>query len=689
MPKKKNLVVVESPTKTKSIAKYLGKDFSVTSSKGHIIDLPKSKLGVDVENNYEPLYQPIRGKGNVIKELKKLAKTAGKIYLATDLDREGEAIAWHIASALEVLDKKGHLSKDSADKVKRVVFSEITKDAILEAFDHPRDFDYGLIDAYQARRVLDRLVGYKLSPLLWKKIQFGLSAGRVQSVALRLIVEREKEREDFKSTPYYKIAMNGVKEGKELTAELTHLDDEKIETKNKLSLFAGEYTYSQTLISTKEKLEELENDLKNAKTFIVSSFESATYSKKPSAPFSTSTLQRSASTRLGLTPKSTMYLAQQLYEEGYITYHRTDSFNLSEQFVSPARDYIKNEFGDEYLPDEAITYASSQKNAQEAHEAIRPTSVGDLKEASLEIEQKIEQKAAKLYELIYSRAVASQMTNAQYKRDTLTLKPNGNLNHDYVFSAQGSILTFDGFIKMWGRTAEDRDIPQLKEGDVVDVNDITNSQHDTSPPPRYTDSSLIKDLEEHGIGRPSTYAPTIDTIIYRNYVGRESSALVPSDIGKAVTHLLVDHFPDIVDLSFTADMENQLDDVAEGKGVWQEIIDEFYKPFEETIEKKEEELERSDYKVIAELDEKCPDCDHILVSKLGRYGKFKSCSNFPECKYAAPFIEKIGMNCPDCKDGDIIIRHTKRGKIFYGCSNYPKCKWASWEDPRKEEDESA
>lgn len=677
-----HLVIVESPTKTLSLSRYLGKEYTVLSSKGHIIDLPKSNLGVDVEHGYKPEYTPIRGKTTVIKELKKASKTASTVILATDLDREGEAIAWHIASSLGGLDENHHIA--DTNKFQRVVFAEITEDAIHEAFKHPRDFDYNLVDAYQARRILDRLVGYQLSPILWKKIQYGLSAGRVQSVAVRLIVEREQERSDFQSESYFRVFAQLKNQNNIFEAELREIDQKNIEIKETLNLFAGAYTYTRTELNTPAKTADLKKKLSNTKNLKVSKVESQIAEKRPSPPFTTATLQRAAATRLHASAKQTMRLAQSLYEEGYITYHRTDSTNLSEVFIKAAREMINEKFGNTYLPKTPRIYKTKQKRAQEAHEAIRPTKVNELEKTTSAIQAKFDTKTAQLYELIWRRAVASQATNAQYRNDRLNLIPENvaTLSHQYLFVTSGSVVVFDGFTRISGTNHEDHIIPQLDEGQLVPLVEITSTEHQTSPPPRYNEASLVKDLEAHSIGRPSTYAPIIDTIQQRNYAYKENGYFVPADFGQVVTHLLVDHFPEIVDLNFTADMENQLDQIADGKRKWASTIDTFYKPFEKLLAQKEKEIERNDYKVIAELNEKCPECKKPLQLKLGRYGKFYSCSGFPDCKYAKPYVDAIGMKCPDC-DGEVIIRRTKRGKIFYGCSLYPKCKWASWDDPRK------
>ena len=676
------LVIVESPAKTKSIAQYLGKDYKVVSSKGHVIDLPKSTLGVDVEHNFKPLYEPLRGKKKVITALNKEKQDASIIYLATDLDREGEAIAWHIASAFDFLNSKGHVKSTYKDKVQRVVFSEITKDAINQAFADPRGFDFNLVDAYQARRVLDRLVGYKLSPLLWKKIQYGLSAGRVQSVALRMIVEREEERERFQSETYYKVSVTLRDDGKEFEAQLTEIDRAPIQDKNTIQLFAGEYTYSKTSIQSQEQIDGITEDIQQTDQFRVVDVQSKQITKNPSAPFTTAAMQRTAATRLGFSPKKSMSLAQRLYEEGFITYHRTDSPQIAESFKEKIRQHVVEAYGKKYLGDSKKKKTAPAENAQEAHEAIRPTEIDNQQKISQKVAKKLDDDARDLYDLIAARAIASEMSPAVYTNTTLELTPSKELNTNYTFTAHGSILEFDGFIKVWSRSSDDTDLPSLKPDDLVTKIHDESSEHSTNPPPRYSQASLIKEMEAHGIGRPSTYAPTIDTLEGRNYVSIESRYLFPSDFGRAVTHLLRDHFPEIVDLQFTASLEKQLDDIALGKEKWQSVIREFYEPFETKLQVKDSNLERKDYKVIRELDEQCPECKHPLVLKLGRYGKFYSCSNFPDCKYAKPFVEKIDMSCPDCDDGEIIIRQTKRGKRFYGCTNYPDCQWASWNDPR-------
>lgn len=679
-----NLVIVESPTKIKSLTHYLGKSFNVISSKGHIIDLPKSELGIDITHHYKPEYTLMKGKESVINSLKKAAKNADTIYLATDLDREGEAIAWHIVSVLDGLNTQNKV-KD-AKKFKRVVFAEITKDTILAAFKNPRGFNYNLINAYQARRVLDRLVGYKLSPLLWKKIQYGLSAGRVQSVAVRLIVEREQERKNFEQKTYYHIYAQAKSNNQSFETRLNKINGKKVDNKHKIQLFAGDYTYSDTIINSKTQLTKTLAELKPVQKLKVIQVKERNVSKNPDSPFTTASLQRASLTYLHVSAKQTMSLAQRLYEEGHITYHRTDSIKLSHKFLDAARKHILAEFGSKYLPKQARIYKRKQKGAQEAHEAIRPTHVDKLKIQTQRIKKKLGSKEARLYELIWKRALASQAASAVYGNVTITLNPNVKLAHEYSFVAHGSVIIFDGYLKITGKRKDDTILPKLKENQLVPIKEFTSSEHLTSPPPRYNEASLVKDLEVHEIGRPSTYAPIIDTIQNRNYVLKENGTFVSEDIGMVVNQLLVDNFPEIVDLQFTAEMEDKLDEVANGKLSWVKEVDDFYKPFEKKLEKSEKNLTRDDYKILEKLKEKCPDCKHNLILKLGKFGKFYSCSNFPDCKFAKPFIEKIGMKCPDCKDGDLIIRRTKRGKRFFGCTNYPKCSWASWTDPRQKKD---
>jgi DNA topoisomerase-1 len=674
---KKKLVIVESPTKTKSLAKYLGPEYLVISSKGHIVDLPKSQLGIDLEHHYAPLYTPMEKKRDVIQELKKDAKASDEIYLATDLDREGEAIAWHIVSTVGGLDKAGRVSDNA--KYKRVVFAEITKDAIQKAFAHPRGFDYNLIDAYQARRVLDRLVGYSLSPLLWKKIQYGLSAGRVQSVAVRLVVEREGERKKFHQTPYFRVWANVTAKDSNFTAELTEIEDKGIETKRTIPLFAGKHTYSATIIQNQLELDKILTALKTVKQLKIVETKGREATKNPEPPFTTASLQRSAQTALGYSAKQTMIIAQKLYEHGYITYHRTDSTNLSQDFLAAARKLIQEKYGPKYLPENVRVYKTKQKSAQEAHEAIRPTHLKGLTAAD---RKKVGPKEAKLYELIWKRALASQAAAAVYQFNTLTCLPEPALPVKYTFTARGTRIIFDGYRKILNSTTQETILPDVKENDLITAQSFNSTEHQTTPPPRYNEASLIKDLEAHGIGRPSTYAPIIDTIQNREYVYKENGAFVPEDVGTVVNKLLVENFPETVDLEFTSGLEDSLDKIAEGNMDWEKLIDDFYKPFAQKIATADDNLTRDDYKILEHLAEKCPECGHNLVLKLSKYGKFYSCSNFPECKYARPYIETIGLKCYKCQTGDIVVRRSNWGKKFFGCSRYPECDWASWKDPR-------
>lgn len=694
-----NLVVVESPTKTKSLSKYLGKEFKVLSSKGHIWNLPKSELGVDVKNGYEPLYEVIRGKKKLIAQLRRAANQAKKIYLATDWDREGEAIAFQVALAMNPRllkeDVKGRVKavvppaelKKLTRRYQRVVFNQITRGAIRAAFENPRGFDLRLLDAQKARRVLDRLVGYTLSPLLWKKVLYGLSAGRVQSVAVRLVVERETERQNFKPHPYYRIF---VETDKIKEAQLVAIDGKALEKRNQENLFAGTFTYTSTILDSRERLKETLEALRQVPTLVVESVTRRETLLNPRPPFTTATLQQAASTSLGLSTKQTMHLAQILYENGYITYHRTDSTNLAEEFLREARSYIKKEYGEQYIPKSARRYQTKTASAQEAHEAIRPTRIGRFSSTKLQITQKLGRREGQLYELIWKRTLASQMASAIYDNTTVRL---GNKKQKaksawsgsgYLFEAKGSIVKFDGFMKVLGTSGPDRILPEVKEGEELAIKKVRSTDHITSPPPRYTEASLVKELERHGIGRPSTYAPIIETIQQRHYVEKENGYFIPTDTGKVVNSFLVEHFPEIVDLSFTAKMENDLDEVASGEKDWRKLIDGFYKPFAKKVREKEGRIEKSDQTTLGEVGENCPECGRALVFKLGRYGKFISCSNYPECDYSRSYVEKIDLKCPDCgkeHGGEVIVKHTRSGKKFWGCSRYPHCKWASWKKP--------
>lgn len=649
-----NLVIVESPAKGKTIERYLGSGYRVVGSYGHVRDLPKSELGVDVEHDFEPKYIiPSKAKKTVA-ILKQEITHADELYLATDLDREGEAIAFHIIQAIK-----------PKQKPKRIVFHEITKNAIIEAIKKPKEINMALVDAQQARRVLDRLVGYKLSPFLWKKIFKGLSAGRVQSVAVRLIVDREREIKAFKSEEYWEISAklkSKSEEGKdkEFIAKLIEKERKKIE---KLDIKSEK--------EAKKILEELEGG-----KYQVENIEQKKVNRWPYPPFTTSTLQQEAAKRLHFSAKQTMKLAQDLYEAGKITYMRTDSVNLAQVAIDESRKTINDEFGKKYLPDQARIYKTKSKSAQEAHEAIRPT-YPKIKAEELEGNKKFEEKHFKLYDLIRRRLLACQMQPAILD----TMKVNIDTDKKYKFRANGSRIEFDGFLRIWPTQMEENILPQLSQDEELDLIELLKKQHFTQPPARYSEASLIKALEEYGIGRPSTYAPTISTIQDRGYVFKDQGKFTPKEVGFIVTDLLVKHFPDIVDLGFTAKVEEDLDKIAEGKENWKKFLKDFYTPFEKNLESKYNSVEKQ--KTEEKTDKKCPDCKKDMVIKMGRFGKFLACTGFPECKHTEPIIIKTGLKCPDCKTGDIIERKTKRRKTFWGCSAWPKCKWASWENPLK------
>ncbi len=648
-----NLVIVESPSKGKTIEQYLGKGYTVLASFGHVRDLPKSKIGIDTEHNYEPSYiVPTKAK-KVLTELKNAAKKSDIIYLATDYDREGEAIAWHIVEALGM--------KRTDEKLKRITFHEITKDAIQEAVKKPRQLDMHLIDAQQARRVLDRLVGYKLSPFLWKKIYTGLSAGRVQSVAVRLIVDREREIQAFVPTEYWSIEGDFVAKQQSFTGMLVKRNEEKIE---KLS------------VKNKEEADTLVADL-NGAAYTVGQIDKRTVARHPYGPFTTSTLQQTASHQLGYSAKRTMSIAQRLYEAGHITYMRTDSTNLSAQAVSAARGYIGKAFGDKYLPEKTRIYKTKAKGAQEAHEAIRPT---HPEKSPAEMAGQLTDEQAKLYELIWKRLIASQMASASLEQITMTLTAKGKQDQ-YTFRANGQNILFDGFLRLWQEKLESKSLPELVTGDPVDLLKLRSEQHFTEPPARFNEASLIKTLEENGIGRPSTYAPTISTIVDRGYVQIENRQLIPQEVGFIVTDLLKEHFPDIVDVSFTATIEEDFDKVAEGEREWQKVIDAFYRPFESHLKEKEQTVEKQ--KTEEATDEVCDLCGKPMVIKLGRFGRFMACTGFPDCKNTKAILKSTGIACPKCQEGELVERKTRRRRTFWGCSRYPKCDFATWDDPAK------
>jgi DNA topoisomerase-1 len=673
-PRKGRLVIVESPAKARTIENYLGKDYRVKASVGHVRDLLKSKLSVDIENDFEPRYRVPNNKRDVVKELRAAAAKAEEVYIATDPDREGEAIAWHLMDAAEI----------ERERARRVVFHEITKDAVRRAFENPRGIDMNLVDAQQARRILDRLVGYKLSPLLWEKVRPRLSAGRVQSVAVRMIVERERDIERFVPDEYWSIEA-------ELAREAERSDPERISFCAKLLRIHDE----KVDLPSEEAVKPVLADLEGA-AYVVDEVTRGTRRRNPSAPFTTSTMQQEASRRLGFTARKTMSVAQGLYEGvqingsmvGLITYMRTDSLNISDDAKAQAATYIRDEYGAEYLPDEPNEYVTTTKGAQEAHEAIRPTGVDRTPDA---LESVLSKDQYALYTLIWQRFVASQMAPAEY--DTIRIDvlagPPGSSNGDkpYRLRASGSTLRFPGFLAVYA-DFEDEDnpvdedlgriFPDVVNGDPLDLLGLFPEQHFTQPPPRYSEATLVKALEEYGIGRPSTYAPILNTIQQRGYVRRESKRLYPTETGEIVNDLLVKYFSEIVDVNFTASMEEDLDEIASGEQDWVPVLRDFYEPFERELE--HARAHAPDIDLDEEIGRECPKCGNPLVIRWGRYGKFIGCSNFPECRYTEPWLEKIGVACPEC-GGDIVERHTRRGRTFYGCSNYPECEWTSWKRP--------
>jgi len=763
---KKSLVIVESPTKAKTISRFLGSDFVVTSSMGHVRDLPASKLGVDVDNDFEPQYViPIKAK-KTIAELQDKAKNASSVILATDEDREGEAIAWHLLQALGLANSKSETRNPkkgtkSEKDIKRIVFHEITKSAIEEALKSPRELDMHLVDAQQARRVLDRLVGYELSPFLWKKIMRGLSAGRVQSVAVRLIVEREEEIKKFKPEEYWNILATFEPESNQktkFTARLNKINDK---------------TLKKFDINTELGAKKILSDLDGAK-YRVLDIQKKEVKRTPAPPFTTSTLQQECARKFGMSAKQTMMIAQQLYEgveagqeaSGLITYMRTDSVNLANQAIEQIRTTIENTFGKVYLPAEPRRYKTKSRGAQEAHEAIRPT---DANRTPDSLKQHLDAKQLKVYSLIWKRALACQMKEAIFDQTAVDIeasnpsrtlpsasarKPNrdgskgeGNIesgaSHRYTFRANGQVIKFDGFIKVYEEGSDEKAedeipegvLPELSVSDILKLLELLPKQSFTEPPPRYSDASLIKALEEHGIGRPSTYAPIISTILARKYVEKIERRFYPTEIGGTVTNMLKAHFPEIVDINFTAKMEDSLDDVAEGKQEWQPMIRDFYKPFKSNLESKTESVE----KYVEKTDVKCPTCGKPMIIRYGRFGKFLACSDYPNCKTTQPLPEekkkeeelnaqhkgekcpicgkqmevkrgrfgyflgcpdyptckgikkienKTGIKCPTCKEGDVVQKKNKRGAFFYACNRYPKCDYTASKLPEKEEEEA-
>ena len=642
------LVIVESPAKGRTISKFLGKDYKVVASFGHVRDLPKGELGVDVENDFEPKYVIPTKARKVVSALKKDSAEADNTILATDEDREGESIAWHLKEALKLKNPQ------------RIVFHEITKSAIEKALEKPRKIDMDMVNAQQARRILDRIVGYKLSPFLWKKVARGLSAGRVQSVAVKLVVEREREIDKFLAVEYWSVEVL-LKKEKEFTASLFKKNGESID---KLE------------IKNKEETDKILKNLTGAE-YIVESVEKRETNRYPSPPFTTSTLQQAAWQRFHFPAKMTMQIAQRLYEDGFITYHRTDSLNLSEGALSDAKKFITETLGQNYWAGKLVKYKTKSNSAQEAHEAIRPA-YGEKTPESLE---KIDSKQLKLYTLIWQRFISCQMAPAVFDSVSADIKAG-----DYTFRANGQTLKFNGFLKIYPTKFEEKELPELKEKETLELLRLAPTQHFTEPPARYTEASLIKTLEKYGIGRPSTYAPTIATIQTRNYVSKnDQKRFFPTEIGLVVNDVLVKNFPEVVDIDFTAKLEKELDEVSEGKDTWQKTCKDFYAPFAKNLKKKYEEVKKTD--LVHQTDKVCPKCDSPLVDRMGRFGRFYACSKFPECKYTESIENKktdLGIKCPKCNQGEIVEKKTKKGKIFYGCNNYPNCKFAAWDKPINE-----
>lgn len=648
---KKNLVIVESPSKAKTIGKFLGSRYKVIASVGHVRDLPKSKLGIDIENDFEPQYISIRGKGQIIKELKKEAKHAAKIFLATDPDREGEAISWHLAYLLGI----------DYTQPCRIVFNEITKKAIQNAIKNPRPIDLKLVDAQQARRVLDRLVGYQISPLLWRKVRRGLSAGRVQSAALKIICDRENEIKAFKPEEYWTIIAN-LKKGKKFAAKLVEQDNKKI------------------TVSNKEEADAILKNIEGGK-YIVKKVEEKERTRKPYAPFTTSSMQQEASTKLGFSTKKTMMVAQQLYEGveikgrgtiGIVSYIRTDSVRISAEARAAAKEYVTEKFGDAYYRNNV--YTNKKKDVQDAHEAIRP-SIVELEPDSIKASLTKEQYS--LYNLIWARFVASQMAPAKFMNVSASIE-----NGQYGFRATGSKIDFEGYLKVYSNSKDNDEsklLPPLEAGEELPLVKVDAEQSFTQPPARFTEASLVKDLEEENIGRPSTYAPIINTIIDRRYVKKEKKSLVPTDLGFIVTQMMEDYFKEIVDTGFTADMEDKLDDVEVKDVDWKDIIRDYYKILAEELEIADKEIEKVEFEV--ELTgEMCEKCGKPMAIKIGRFGEFVACTGYPECKNTKPIVRSIDVKCPSCGK-DIVARRSRNGRLFYGCSGYPDCKQSYWNKP--------
>ena len=650
-----NLVIVESPAKAKTIEKYLGKKYKVIASMGHVRDLPRSQMGVDVEDNYEPKYITIRGKGPVVKELKRHAKKAKKVFLASDPDREGEAIAWHLANILELEDKTDN----------RVVFNEITKDAVKASFKNPRGIEMELVDAQQARRILDRLVGYNISPVLWKKVKKGLSAGRVQSVALRLVIDRENEIRNFKPEEYWTIEGAFRYQKSKFTAKFLHYKGKPFKLTNKDDV-------------------KLITDALDGDRFEVTKVNKKERTRKPANPFTTSTLQQEAARKLNFKARKTMMIAQQLYEGidlkragtvGLITYMRTDSTRISKDAQAEAKQFIEETYGKDYT---SKTVNKGKQGDQDAHEAIRPTSTLRTPE---DVKSYLTRDQFRLYKLIWERFVASQMAPAILDTVAVDIEQG-----DIKFRANGQTIKFKGFMTLYVEANDDATkekenrLPKLEEGNEVIATNIDPAQHFTQPPPRYTEARLVKTLEELKIGRPSTYAPTIDTIQKRNYVKSESKRFVPTELGEIVHEQVKDYFPEIIDVDFTVNMETLLDKIADGEIGWRKVVGDFYNSFKQDVARAESEMEKVEIKD-EPAGEDCEKCGHPMVIKMGRYGKFMACSNFPDCRNTKAIVKPIGVKCPTCKDGDVVERKSKKNRIFYGCSNYPECDFVSWDKP--------
>lgn len=653
-----NLVIVESPAKAKTIGKYLGKNYIVEASMGHLRDLPKSQLGVDVDNEFSPKYITIRGKGDLLDKLKKLAKKSDKVYLATDPDREGEAISWHLA----------HILKIPTTEKCRIEFNEITKEAVKGSIKKSREINQNLVDAQQARRILDRLVGYEISPILWKNIKWGLSAGRVQSAALKLICDREEEIKAFVPKEYWTVECKLIKDKKKFPVNLVQYKNKKLE------------------INTEDEADKVIKDLKSG-NYVVKDVKKADKQKNPLPPFTTSTLQQDANKKLNYMTKKTMMIAQQLYEGveikghgtiGLITYMRTDSVRISSEAQEKALDFIKGAYGEKYTPDKPRVY-KGKKNIQDAHEAIRPTYIEITPEIAKE---NLTNDAYKLYSLIWKRFVASQMSSCLLNTNTITIT-----NVDYKLRATGSIVKFEGFMKIYEYSTEEENqdvlLPELEKDEVLEEDSLTPKQHFTQPPSRYTEASFVKLLEEKGIGRPSTYVPTISTLTSsRNYVVRDKKQLVPTELGFIVNNIMSEYFKEIVDTDFTAEMELKLDSVEEGTENWTKIVGEFFTPLKTSLEKAESEMS----KIVLEdkvSDVPCDKCGRMMVIKHGRFGDFLACPGYPECQNTKPIVHEVDAPCPKC-GGKVLLKRSKKGNKFYGCSNYPECDFVSWHEPAKE-----